>query len=53
MPGHVDGQESIYEFSAPGGVERVASCETEIDPVHPVFSAVSAALVAVDVLPSP
>jgi hypothetical protein len=51
-PVNFDGQESIYEFGAPGGVERVASCETEIDPAHPVFAAVTAALIAVDVLPA-
>ena len=52
-PVNVDGQEFIYEFGAPGGVERVASCETSIDPTHPVFAAVDAALVAVDVIPAP
>jgi hypothetical protein len=48
-----DGQEWIYEFGAPGGVERVASCETEIDPAHPAFAATTAALQAVDVIPVP
>jgi hypothetical protein len=52
-PVNFDGQEFIYEFGAPGGVERVASCETAIDDAHPVFAAVTAALVAVDVLPAP
>lgn len=52
-PVNFDGQEVIYEFQAPGGLERVASCETEIDPAHPVFAAVNAALVAVEVLPAP
>ena len=52
-PVNVDGQEFIYEFGAPGGVERIASCETRIDPAHPLFAAVTAALVAVDVLPAP
>ncbi|MEO6206756.1 MAG: hypothetical protein ABIP77_02225 [Candidatus Limnocylindrales bacterium] len=52
-PVNVDGQEFIYEFGAPGGVERVASCETRIDPSHPLFIAVTAALVAVTVLPAP
>ena len=42
-----DGQEVIYEFGAPGGTQRIASCETEIDPDSPVFAAVSAALKAV------
>ncbi len=44
-PVNFDGQEQIYEFGAPGGVERIASCETEIDPAHPVFAATTAALV--------
>jgi hypothetical protein len=48
-----DGQEWIYEFGAPGCVERVASCETEIDPAHPAFAATTAALQAVDVIPVP
>ncbi len=52
-PVNFDGQESIYEFGAPGGVERVASCETAIDPAHPVFAATTAALVAVEVIPAP
>ncbi len=52
-PVNFDGQEFIYEFGAPGGVERVASCETAIDPAHPVFAATTAALVAVDVIPAP
>jgi hypothetical protein len=41
-----DGQETIYEFGAPRGVERIASCETEIDPNHPLFKAVDTALAA-------
>ena len=52
-PVNFDGQEFIYEFGAPGGVERIASCETAIDADHPVFAAVTAALIAVDVLPAP
>jgi hypothetical protein len=50
-PVNFDGQEQIYEFGAPGGVERIASCETEIDPSMPVFAAATAALQAVGVLP--
>lgn len=50
-PVNFDGQEWIYEFGAPGGVERIATCETEIDPVHPVFATTNAALVAVGALP--
>jgi hypothetical protein len=52
-PVNFDGQEFIYEFGAPGGVERIASCETAIDDAHPVFAATTAALIAVDVLPAP
>jgi hypothetical protein len=43
-PTAYDGQEVIYEFGAPTGIERVASCETEIDPDHPLFKAVHEAL---------
>lgn len=52
-PTAFDGQEWIYEFGAPGGVVRIASCETEIDPASPVFATTTAALIAVDVLPAP
>jgi hypothetical protein len=52
-PTAFDGQEWVYEFGGPRGVERIASCETEIDPASPVFAATTAALVAVDVLPAP
>ena len=41
-----DGQEVIYEFGAPAGIERIASCETEIDPDHPLFVAVREAVAA-------
>lgn len=43
-PMNYDGQEVIYEFGAPSGTERLASCEVEIDPGHPLFVAVDAAL---------
>ena len=43
-PVNVDGQEQIYEFAAPGGTQRIASCETEIDPNHPLFAAIDAAM---------
>ena len=52
-PVNYDGQETIYEFGAPGGLERIASCETEIDPAHPAFAATTSALQAVGVLPTP
>lgn len=45
-PVNFDGQEVIYEFGGPGGLERIASCETEIDSGHPLFVAVDAALAA-------
>ena len=45
-PVNFDGQEFIYEFGAPGGVERIASCEFVVDPAHPLFAAVDAALTA-------
>jgi hypothetical protein len=43
-PVNYDGQELIYEFGTPSGAERIASCEVEIDPGHPLFVAVDAAL---------
>jgi hypothetical protein len=43
-PVNFDGQEVIYEFGARGGVERIASCKTEIDPDHPLFRVVDLAL---------
>jgi hypothetical protein len=46
-----DGQEVIYEFGVPGGNQRVASCESEIDPASPVFAAVTAAMRAVGAQP--
>ena len=47
-----DGQEVVYEFGAPGGAERIASCETEIDLNQRVFAAVTDALVAMGVMQS-
>lgn len=46
-PTAFDGQEIVYEFGAPSGTERIASCEVEVDPGLPVFAAVDAALAAV------
>ena len=43
-PVNFDGQESIYQFATPGGVERIASCETQIDESHPLFLAIRDAL---------
>ena len=42
-----DGQEYIYEFGAPGGIERIATCETDVDPNHPLFVVMDAAMAAV------
>jgi hypothetical protein len=45
-PVDFDGQEVVYEFAGPDGMERIASCDVEIDPNHPLFKAVEAALAA-------
>jgi hypothetical protein len=39
-----DGQEFVFEFGAPGGPQRIASCEVEVDYGSPLFVAVSTAL---------
>jgi hypothetical protein len=39
-----DGQEVVLEFHAPEGVQRIASCETDIDWTHPLLAATLAAL---------
>ncbi len=46
-PVNFDGQEQIYEFGAPSGVERIATCETEVDMEHPLFLATTVALQSV------
>jgi hypothetical protein len=43
-PVNFDGQEQIFEFSTADGIERIASCETEVDPAHPLFATVEALL---------
>jgi hypothetical protein len=43
-PTAADGQEIVLEFGAPGGVQRIASCEVEIDWGSPLFVATSTAL---------
>ncbi len=50
-PTAFDGQEVIYEFGVPGGTQRIASCETQIDADSPVFAAVTVALRSVAVQP--
>ena len=46
-PTAFDGQEVIYQFAAPGGPVRIASCEVQVDPSAPVFVGVAAALSSV------
>ena len=43
-PTAFDGQEFIFEFAAPGGTERIATCEVQVDYGLPLFVAVSTAL---------
>lgn len=45
-PTAFDGQETIYTFHATTGDEVFASCKVAIDPNHPLFLAVAAALAA-------
>jgi hypothetical protein len=39
-----DGQEVVYEFTTSGGVERIESCVTEVNPRHALFEAVTGIL---------
>ena len=48
-----DGQEIVFEFEAPGGVQRIATCEVKVDFGQPLFVAVSAALGPFISLPAP
>jgi hypothetical protein len=43
-PTAVDGQEVVYTFHLTSGDREIASCEVAIDPAHPLFVAVDAAL---------
>jgi hypothetical protein len=43
-PTAVDGQEVVFEFGARGGMERIATCEVDVDLGSPLFQAVSTAL---------
>jgi hypothetical protein len=45
-PTAYDGQERIYTFSAPSGVETIASCSVVVDPALPLFAAVDAVVSA-------
>lgn len=52
-PTAVDGAEVVFEFGAPGMVERIASCEVEIDYGSPLFVAVANAVGPFVALPTP
>ena len=52
-PTAFDGQELVFQFGAPGGVQRIASCEVALDYGTPLFVAVSAAVGAFIPLPTP
>jgi hypothetical protein len=43
-PTAVDGQEVVFEFGAPTGTQRIATCEVDVDLGSPLFLAVSAAV---------
>jgi hypothetical protein len=51
-PTAFDGQEIIFEFSAPSGVQRISTCEVDVDFGLPLFVAVSAALAPFVPLPT-
>jgi hypothetical protein len=52
-PTAFDGAEIIFEFGAAGGVERIASCEVEIDYGSPLFVAAANAVGPFVALPTP
>ena len=52
-PTAFDGQEIVFEFGAPGGVQRIATCEVDVDFGLPLFVAVSTALGPFVPLPTP
>ena len=39
-PTSFDGQEVVFEFNAPAGIERIESCQVEVDYDAPLFKAV-------------
>lgn len=45
-PTAFDGQETIYTFHVTTGDEELASCRVAIDPNHPLFQALAAAIAA-------
>jgi hypothetical protein len=52
-PTAVDGQELVFEFGAPTGIERIATCEVDVDFGSPLLRAVSTALGPFVSLPIP
>jgi hypothetical protein len=52
-PTAFDGQEIVFEFGAPGGVQRIATCEVDVDFGSPLFLAASTALGPFVPLPTP
>jgi hypothetical protein len=52
-PTAYDGQELVFEFRAPNGVERIATCEVDVDLGQPLFVAVSTAVGQFAPLPTP
>ncbi len=51
-PTAYDGQEFVFEFGAPAGVQRLATCEVAVDLGSPLFVAVAAALGSFMALPT-
>ena len=45
-PTAFDGQEVVFTFHVPGDDVRLASCEVELDPQHPLFRAIGDVLKA-------
>jgi hypothetical protein len=43
-PTAYDGQELVFEFASPDGVQQIASCTVEVDYDSPLFAAVKAAI---------
>jgi len=52
-PTAFDGQETVYTFHVSTGDEELASCKVAIDPNHPLFQAVEAAIAAAGGLEGP
>jgi hypothetical protein len=52
-PTAYDGQELVFEFGAPDGVQRIATCEVAVDFGAPLFAALARALGPLLTLPPP